>query len=98
MNVDEVEAFVDELIRRAKPLNYSPSEFMRMRESNGGRSIEVIEKLVKSGDVQSGFKRLKEIGLLEWSLESAVLKFPSRFSKDARECAAFRLNVLAKEI
>ncbi len=98
MSVDEVEAFVDELIRRAKAFNYSPRDFIRMRQSNGGRSIEIIEKLVISGDVQSGFKRLKEIDLLDWSLESAVLKFPGRFSKDARECAAFRLNVLAKEI
>ena len=98
MNADEVEAFVDELIRRAQPLRYRPTDFMHMRKNNGGRSVEVIEKLVKSGDVQSGFKKLKEIGLLEWSLESAVLKFPGRFSKDARECAAFRLNVLAKEI
>jgi hypothetical protein len=38
----------------------------------------------------------KERGLLDWSIEAAVLKFPDKFSQAAQACADFRLNVLAK--
>ena len=96
MNVDELEAFIDETIRRAKEKDYHPKVFIGMRAKHG--TLKAIEKLVQSGDVQSGFRRLKELGLLEWSIESAVIKFPDKFTRNARDCAAFRLGVLAKEL
>jgi hypothetical protein len=52
-----------------------------------------IENLVVSGEIQSGFKRLKELNLLKWSIEAAVLKFPKEFSAQARQCAEFRLRI-----
>jgi hypothetical protein len=85
-----LESFVDELIKRAKERGYHPTVFQGMRRQYG--TLKAIEKLVQSGDIQSGFKRLKELGLLEWSIESAVVKFPSEFSRDARECAQWRLE------
>jgi hypothetical protein len=30
--------------------------------------------------------------MLEWTIEAAVLKFPDQFSKDAAQCAEFRLK------
>lgn len=98
MNADELEVWIDESIRLSRSKGYHPRDFIRMREANGHRSVEPIERLVQSGEIQSGFKRMKQIGLLAWSLEAAVMKFPERFTKAARECADFRLNVLAKEI
>ena len=95
MNVDALESFIDETIRRAKAAGYHPTAFIAMRQRRG--TVTTIEKLVQSGEVQSGFKRLKELGLLEWSIEAAVRKFPNRFSRDTCDCAAFRLDVLAKE-
>jgi hypothetical protein len=98
MNVDELEAWIDESIRLSQSKGYYPRDFIRMRYANGHRSVGPIERLVQSGEIQSGFKRMKKIGLLAWSLEAAVLKFPERFTKAAQTCADFRLNVLAKEI
>ena len=78
MNVGEVEAWVDESIRQSKARGYHPGDFIRMRAADGGRSIQVIERLVQSGEVQSGFRRMKQIGLLEWSLDSSsTVRFAS---------------------
>ncbi len=98
MNVDELEAWVDESIRRVRRRGYYPGDFIRMRQRNGGQSREVIERLVKSGEVQSGLRRTVKLGLIDWSLEMAVRKFPELFSPEARQCADFRLDVLAKEL
>jgi hypothetical protein len=85
-----LEAFIDETIRRAAKVGYHPTVFIGMREKLG--TVTAISKLVESGDVQSGFKRLSKLGLLDWTIEAAVGKFPSEFSATARECAAFRLK------
>jgi hypothetical protein len=82
------QAFVDETIRLAKEHGYNPTVFQSMRRQHG--TIEAIEKL--SVEVQSGFNRLKQLGLLDWSIESAVTKFPTEFSRNARQCAEWRLK------
>jgi hypothetical protein len=69
----DLEAFVDEGIRLSKQSGYHPHVFVRMRQQHG--TIRAIEKLVRSGDLQSGFKRMAEIGLLDWSIEEAVVRF-----------------------
>jgi hypothetical protein len=85
-----VEAFIDETIERAKQRGYNPTVFQGMRRQHG--TLLAIEKLVQSGETQSGFKRLKELNLLDWSIEAAVVKFPSEFSRNALECAEWRLR------
>jgi hypothetical protein len=85
-----LEAFIDKAIEFAKERKYNPTIFQGMRRQYG--TLNAIEKLVQSGEVQSGFTRLKQLGLLEWSIESAVTKFPAEFSHDARECAEWRLR------
>ena len=67
-----------------------------MRRQHG--TIEAIERLVQSGDIQSGFKRLQQLNLLEWTIEAAVTKFPSgEFGRHARECAEWRLAQVKKK-
>jgi hypothetical protein len=39
-----------------------------MRRQHG--TIEAIERLVQSDDIQSGFKRLQQLNLLEWTIEA----------------------------
>lgn len=65
-----------------------------MRARHG--TIETISRLVMSGDVQSGFKRLHALGLLDWTIEAAVLNFPDEFSEHVRECAAWRIAQVKK--
>lgn len=89
-----LEAFIDEAIRLSAKHNYHPTTFVGMRARYG--THEAISRLAVSGDIQSGFKRLCALGLKEWSIESAIMKFPEEFSKDLQECAAFRLGQVNK--
>jgi hypothetical protein len=84
-----LEAFIDETIKLAKARGYSPTIFVGMRRQYG--TIEAIERLVQSGDIQSGFKKLRQLGLLDWTIEAAVIKFSNEFGKHVRDCAEWRL-------
>jgi hypothetical protein len=82
---DPLEAFIDESLRQFASRHYYPKEFNRMRAQYG--TVSTIEKLVKSGEIQSGFRRLQQLHLLERSMEAAVLQFPNEFTRDAIQCA-----------
>lgn len=86
-----LEAFIDETIHRGREKGYIPTVFIAMRREMG--TIPAISRLVRSGDLQSGFKRLRSLGLLDWTIEAAVEKFPEEFTATDRECAAFRLRL-----
>ena len=86
----ELEAFVDEMLRRAHEKDYHPIAFIGMRARRG--TLEAISRLIRDSDMQSGFRRLKELSLLDWTIEAAVLRFPHEFTRDDRECASFRLQ------
>jgi len=90
-----LEAFIAEGIRLAKERGYNPTIFVGMRHQHG--TIDAIERLVQSGDMQSGFKRLKQLGLIDWTIESAVIKFPAEFSNNARQCAEWRLQQVRRK-
>lgn len=85
-----LEAFIDETIRVSAEHGYRPRRFMEMRDRYG--TIESISRLVRNGDVQSGFSKLNKLGLIDYSIEAAILKFPDEFSRQDRECAEFRLR------
>lgn len=86
----KLENFVDEAIRRFRARGYNPIKFKRMRASDG--TVEAIKKLVASGNKQSGFARIWEIGLLNWSMEAAILKFPDEFTIHEQNMARMRLK------
>jgi hypothetical protein len=85
-----LEAFIDESLRLSKERGHNPTIFVGMRHQHG--TIDAIERLLQSGDMQSGFKRLKQLDLIDWTIESAVTKFPTEFSHNARQCAEWRLQ------
>lgn len=87
---NSLEDWVDESIKRSRSRGYHPTVFIGMRERFGTRVA--IEHLVRSGEIQSGFHRLRQLGMLTWSIEAAVRQFPDEFTAEARECAEFRLN------
>lgn len=90
----ELEAFIDETIKVSRKHGYHPTIFIDMRTRLG--TIPAIIKLVESWDIQSGFKRLAMLGLLDHTIETAVLRHPKEFPIRTRECAEFRLG-LAKQ-
>jgi hypothetical protein len=65
--------------------------FQGMRYRRG--TVEAIERLMRGGKIQTGFRKLKAVGLLDWSIEAAVIKFSSEFTTAAHECAEFRLRL-----
>lgn len=92
MATPELEAFIDEAIRLGAERGYHPTVFIGMRHDHG--TVKAISRLVRSGDVQSGFKRLKALRLIEWTIEAAVLRFPDEFQAADIECAEFRLRLV----
>ncbi|MDD2869581.1 hypothetical protein [Neomegalonema sp.] len=85
-----LEAFLDETIRRSKKAGYHPTAFIVMRGRLG--SLETVSRLVRSGEIQSGFRELRRLNLLDWSVEAAVVAFPGEFSKVDLDCARWRLD------
>ena len=88
----QLEAFIDETISVSARKAYYPTTFIGMRDRHG--TVEAISRLVISGDLQSGFTKLQKLGLIDCTIEAAVMKFPAEFSKQAQECAAFRLRIV----
>lgn len=84
-----LEAFIDESIRVSGKHGYHPTAFIGMRERH--RTLGAISRLVVSGDIQSGFRRMQELGLLQWTVEEAVMRFPDEFSSEVRQAAEWRL-------
>jgi hypothetical protein len=93
---DPLEAWVDESIERSQAKGYHPTVFIGMRDRHG--TVPAMEQIVQSGEIQSGFIRLKHLGMAEeWSVEAGILKFPERFTRRACECAQFRLDHINDE-
>jgi hypothetical protein len=91
----ELEAFCDEGIRVViKTVGIYPTAFSEMRRLRGTRAA--ITKLVRRGEIQSGFERLRVLGLLHWSIEAAVLQFPEEFDRETIEAARWRLEQARK--
>jgi hypothetical protein len=89
--MDPLEAWVDESIRRSQARGYHPKEFINMRARY--TTVPAMERLMQSGQIQSGLVRLNELGMAhEWSVEAGILRFPERFTLAAREAARFRLD------
>lgn len=86
----ELEKFTDEIIEKSIQIGYTPHIFCRMREQRG--TVEAMRNLVVSSEIQSGFKRLKELDRLELSIEAAILKFPDEFTSEERDAARWRLE------
>lgn len=94
--MDPLEAWVDEGIQRSQARGYHPTDFINMRERLG--TVLAMERLMHSGQIQSGLVRLNALGMAqEWSVEAGILRFPDRFTIAAREAAQFRLNHINDE-
>lgn len=56
-------------------------------------TVPAMEKIVASGVIQSGFMRLKHLGMLDLTVEAGILRFPDRFSAQACAAAQFRIAI-----
>ena len=76
-------------------LGYHPSDFEGMLAN--ATAVQVAEKLVVGGEIQSGFKRLAHMGRIDLSVESIMLEpqFASLFRSAVLEAARWRLGQAA---
>ena len=74
-------------ILQSRLFGYTPSLFEKMLNEYG--AVEVVKKLIKSSDQQSGFRRLVNEGRLDLTMEKIMLEkqFASLFTKDELEAA-----------
>lgn len=86
------EAKVRAALLECHRLGYHPHDFEVMLAN--ASAARVAEKLVTSGELQSGLKRLAQMERLDLSVESIMLKaeFEPLFTKEHRAAAQWRLN------
>ena len=86
----ELERFIDESIKRCREKRYPPTTFEGMRQRWG--TWEAIRQLVRSSEIQSGFKKMVSLDLRDWTVEAAVVQFSDEFGKEEKQAAQWRLD------
>jgi hypothetical protein len=81
-------------IVQCNSLGYRPSDFIEMLDKTEG--VALAKKLVATGEIQSGLKRVKAHGRPELAMESIMLEdeFSGLFADDERVAARWRLQQL----
>lgn len=94
MTLDE---FVAESLRLCRLKRYNSTAFEDMRERLG--LVPAIVRSVETSDPRSGYLQMCKLGLKDWTLEAAVVKFPEVF-KDPKtqHYARARLDGLFDEM
>jgi hypothetical protein len=96
MNTNQLESeFSSRLrdsIRQSHDLGYHPTRFEQMLDEQG--ALGLARKLIKSGEIQDGFKAVIKLGRRDLTMESIMLepKFQSLFSAGELEAATWRLS------
>jgi len=73
-------------------LGYYPSRFLQMAEQSG--SVQAAKKMVTSGAIPNGMKKLKKMRKLDLTIESIMIKekYQSLFTVEELNAAKWRLN------
>ncbi|PKH06417.1 hypothetical protein [Moritella sp. Urea-trap-13] len=81
-------------IQESNRIGYSPTVITTILRSYD--AVSVAKKLIKSGTIQSGFKKLSGLGRIDLSFESIMLEsdFCSLFTKEELRAAEWRLSSL----
>jgi hypothetical protein len=89
-----LEEFIEDSLQHLGQRGYVPLDFFEMCRQHG--LIAAITRCVEGSEFKSGFLRVLELGLVDWSLETAVVEFPERFTKLTVAYARARLNGVFK--
>ncbi len=86
------EARIREALIECHELGYHPHDFEGMLANASAARVAI--KLVTSGELQSGLKKLSQMGRLDLSVESIILEtqFESLFKTPIRDAARWRLD------
>jgi hypothetical protein len=79
-------------IASAINLGYTPSRMIEMMKTR--TPYDIAKRMVISGDIQDGLKKMKKLNRLDLTLESMMLEeeYNSIFTKDEKLSAKFRLE------
>lgn len=90
----EFEERLYDSIRASIRLGYNPTRFTEMLSTRGG--VATAKRLVASGEIQDGIRRIVELGHPELSMESIMLEpqFSELFTEGELEAARWRLEQL----
>ncbi len=88
----EFENRLHDSIRESIRLGYNPTRFVEMMNAHGGR--DTAKRLVASGEIQDGLRRIVQMGHPELSVESIMLEpqFGLLFTKQELDAAQWRLD------
>jgi hypothetical protein len=87
----DLEAYADTMLHRAAEKGFRPTVLIRLRETYG--TVRAFSKLFRTDDIESGFRQMKQLGLIEWSIEAAVVKFSREFDQVDVDLARRRLKL-----
>jgi hypothetical protein len=84
-----------ESVRLAIELGYNPTVFTSMLERHG--AVQTAKRLIAAGELQSGIKRLAELGRLDITMEQIMLEpeFAPLFAEGELAAARWRLDQLS---
>ena len=88
--IEGLEVWIDHATEECRKRGCHGPVFEQMRKRHGTR--EAMERLVRNGEIQSGFKNCVNNGAREWTIEAGILTFPLLFTEEARRCADFRIQ------
>src|SRR5262245_49783744 len=90
----EFEHRLRDSIHESISLGYNPTRLSGMRNSWGG--VGTAKRLVASGEIQDGIRRIVEMGHPELSMESIMLEpqFASLFTEGELQAARWRRDQL----
>jgi hypothetical protein len=88
----EFSARLRDSIRQSHDLGYHPTRFEQMLDDQG--ALGLVRKLIKSGEIQDGFKAVVKLGRKDLTMESIMLEpqFKSLIAAGELEAATWRLS------
>ena len=89
---DLFEGRVRSAVQQCRAIGYHPNDFAAMLENSD--AVSLAKRLVTSGDIQSGLKRLVSLGHPDLSVESIMLEpdFAALFDSQILAAAKWRLD------
>ena len=91
---EQFEARVRAAVQECHSLGYHPTRFEQMLDQ--ADAVSLAKRMVVSGELQSGLKKLKEMNRIDLSVESIMLEpqFCDLFTRQEIQAADWRLKQL----
>jgi hypothetical protein len=79
-------------IQRTTEAGHPPTRLVGMLSPGLDNAVDVAARLVSDSKIQKGLRTSKNAGMLKWTIEQAVIDFPSLFPPAIVAAAKWRLS------